>query len=62
MGKNYESYEQKRKRIQRMRYSKLDAVADADAQEKEVLEKKGVIKTVLRLLVMILLAGIWAGS
>jgi hypothetical protein len=43
-----------------MRYSKLDAIADA--QEKEVLEKKGVIKTVLRLLVMILLAGIWAGS
>jgi hypothetical protein len=62
MGKPYESYEQKMKRIQRMRYSKLDDIAAADAQEKEVLEKKGVIKMVLRLLVMVLLAGIWAGS
>jgi hypothetical protein len=61
MGTPYESYEQKMKRIQRMRYSKLDDIA-ADTQEKEVLEKKGVIKMVLRLLVMILLAGIWAGS
>ena len=59
MGKPYESYEKKWERIQRMRYSKLDAVANA--QEKEVLEKKRVIKMVLRLLVMILLAGIWAG-